>query len=180
MWRGGRHHGAVSDAASPDAASPDAADDEARLAAIAEALADGIEVALPGWVERSVVRLAEAHQGVITGAVRAAAVDAGRRCAVEVGAEARALLATDVDEQRANPLAVLRGAVRFPAGVLADAGVPPVVRPEFEERSFPDDVYGLAPATWADIDPALHERGLVWGAAKAHVVLARRRAEGKR
>ena len=31
-----------------------------------------------------------------------------------------------------------------------------------------------------DLDPALHEPGLRWGAAKAHVVLARRRAEGRR
>ena len=91
-----------------------------------------------------------------------------------------ALLATDVDEQRANPLAVLRSAVRYPTAVLAAAGVPPVVRSEFDERAFPDDVYGLAPATWADLDPALQERGIVWGAAKAHVVLGRRRAEGKR
>ena len=58
--------------------------------------------------------------------------------------------------------------------------MPPVVRPAFEEEAFPDDDYGLTPATWADIDPALHERGLVWGAAKAHVVLSRRRAEGRR
>ena len=66
------------------------------------------------------------------------------------------------------------------AQVLADAGVPPIVRDEFEERAFPDDVYGLAPASFADLDPALREPGLVWGAAKAHVVLARRRAEGLR
>ena len=39
-------------------------------------------------------------------------------------------------------------------------------------RNFPDDVYDLSPATFADVDPALHEPGLVWGAAKAHVHLA--------
>jgi hypothetical protein len=47
-------------------------------------------------------------------------------------------------------------------------------------RSFPDDVYDLTPASFADVDPALHEPGLVWGAAKAHVHLARRRRQGKR
>ena len=31
-----------------------------------------------------------------------------------------------------------------------------------------------------DFYASLHEPGLVWGAAKAHVVLARRRAEGRR
>jgi hypothetical protein len=154
-------------------------DDEA-LAAIATALADAVAVALPGWVERSVVTLVEAHRGVVDGATRASARAAGARAAEEVGARVRALLATDVDEQRANPLAVLRSAVRYPAEVLAEAGVPAVVRTRFDEEAFPDDVYGLAPATWSDVDPDLHERGLVWGAAKAHVVLARRRAEGRR
>ena len=85
-----------------------------------------------------------------------------------------------MDEQRTGPLAVIRTAVRYPTEVLAAAGVGPVQRDEFAERSFPDDVYDLAPASFADLDPALHEPGLVWGAAKAHVVLARRRAEGKR
>jgi hypothetical protein len=84
------------------------------------------------------------------------------------------LLALDVDEQRVNPLALVRRAVSYPTAVLRDAGVPPVVRDEFDERAFPDDVYGLAPAAFADIDPALHEPGLLWGAAKAHAHLARR------
>jgi len=158
----------------------DLSGDAAKLAAIAEALADAVDAALPGWVERSVARLVEAHQGLVTGDIRAAARAAGAAAAREVGGQVRALLATDVDEQRANPLAVLRAAVRHPAGVLAAAGVPPVVRSRFDEEQFPDDDYGLTPATWSDIDPGLHERGIVWGAAKAHVVLARRRAEGKR
>jgi hypothetical protein len=162
------------------AGDPEQSDDAAKLVAIAEALADAVDAALPGWVERSVARLVEAHQGMLTGEVRAAAAEAGQRAAAELGAEVRRLLATDVDEQRANPLALLRSAVRYPAEVLAGAGVPPVVRSGFDVEAFPADVYGLTPATWGDIDPALHERGIVWGAAKAHVVLSRRRAEGKR
>jgi hypothetical protein len=59
--------------------------------------------------------------------------------------------------------------------VLRAAGVPPVRRDEFAEHAFPDDVYDLAPASFADVDPSLHEPGLVWGAAKAHVHLSRRR-----
>lgn len=155
------------------------ADDDA-LAAHAAALADAIEAALPAWVERSVTRLAGAFHEVATDEVKAAAAEAGRRAAAEVGVEVRALLATDVDEQRANPLALLRSAVRYPAAVLRDAGVPPVARSPFDEQAFPDDIYGLSPATWSDIDPSLYEPGIVWGAAKAHVVLSRRRAEGRR
>ena len=141
--------------------------------------ADRIEAVLPGWVERSVERLVAAHAGSVSDGTAAAAAEAGRHAAVEVGAAVRALLATDVDEQRTNPLAVLRSAVRYPTEVLAAAGVPPVRRDEFDERAFPDDVYGLAPATWSDIDAGLQEPGIVWGAAKAHVVLTRRRREGE-
>jgi hypothetical protein len=155
-------------------------EDVAALGAVAAALADAVEAALPGWVERCVTRLAGVYRGEVDAAVAAAAVAAGRRAAQEVGAELRALLATDVDEQRTNPLTVLRLAVRYPTQVLAAAGVPPVVRGAFEERAFPADVYDLAPATWSDLDPSLQEPGIVWGAAKAHVVLARRRREGER
>ncbi|MEZ5227993.1 MAG: hypothetical protein R2710_15365 [Acidimicrobiales bacterium] len=58
--------------------------------------------------------------------------------------------------------------------------VSPADRDPFAVQTFPDDLYDLAPATFADIDEALHEPGLMWGAAKAHVHLSRRRAEGLR
>jgi hypothetical protein len=91
----------------------------------------------------------------------------------------RDALETDVDAQRANPLQILREAVRFPTEVLSRAGVPPAKRDEMDERINPDDVYALAPAHWNDIDESLLEPGIVWGAAKAQTVLQRRRAEGK-
>lgn len=161
----------------PDKASGgDTPGDAAQLAAVAAELADAVERALPAWVERSVA----ARLDPLTPEARQAAAEAGRRAAEDVGARLRALLATDVDEQRSNPLAVLRAAVRYPTEVLRAAGVAPAARDEFAERAFPDDVYDLSPATWSDVDPALHEPGIVWGAAKAHVVLARRRREGRR
>ena len=110
----------------------------------------------------------------------AAARAAGTRARADVGARLRALFAEDIDAQRTNPLAVLRGAVRYPTAVLEAAGVPPVVRDEFAERAFPADVYDLAPATWRDIDDSLYEPGLVWSAWKAKTFLDRRRAEGRR
>jgi hypothetical protein len=158
--------------------APTPTDDE-RLAAHATALADAVEAALPGWVERSVRDLADAWSPGLGGQLAADAADAGRRAAAEVGGRVRALLATDVDDQRTGPLALLRQAVAYPTAVLAAAGVPPVERDEFAERAFPEDRYGLAPASFADLGPEVHEPGLVWGAAKAHVVLARRRAEGR-
>jgi hypothetical protein len=153
---------------------------DVELAGHAAALADAAVEALPGWVERCVEGRMVAFGGQVDAALRAAARQAGAAAAADVGARLRALLATDVDEQRTNPLSVLRSAARYPTEVLAAAGVPPVVRGAFDERAAPDDVYGLEPATWADIDPALHDLGTAWGAAKAFVVLARRRAEGRR
>jgi hypothetical protein len=94
--------------------------------------------------------------------------------------EVRTVLLTDVDQQRVNPLALLRGAVRFPTAVLDELHVGPAERDEFARRNFPDDRYDLTPASFRAVDPTLHEPGLVWGAAKAHVVLQRRRAEGRR
>jgi hypothetical protein len=145
-----------------------------------DALADAVDAALPGWVERCVERLSRAHFGRTPPEVAWAASVAGEQARAEVGTALRALLALDVDEQRTNPLSLLRGAVRYPTAVLRDAGVPPVARNEFDERAFPDDVYGLAPATWRDVDESLHEPGIVWGAWKAKTVLDRRRAEGRR
>ena len=145
---------------------------EAVLAGRAAVLAAAVEAALPGWVERSVAGLVVAYTGSADPVVLAEARAAGSRAAAEVGARVRALLETDVDAQRTGPLDLLRAAVAYPAAVLTGAGVPPVVRDAFAEAHFPDDVYGLTPASFADVDPALHDPGLEWGAAKA---LAHRR-----
>ncbi|MGH9186110.1 MAG: hypothetical protein ACRD0U_09900 [Acidimicrobiales bacterium] len=152
-------------------------DDGDRLAGYAAALHDAVDAVLPAWVERSVERILVAWRGEADPAVLAEAAAAGEWARADVGPRLRALLVTDVDDQRTNPLALLRGAVRYPTDVLRRAGVPPAVRDEFAERTFPDDIYDLSPAAFADVDPALHEPGLMWGAAKAHVVLSRRRED---
>jgi len=152
-----------------------AADDDAQFARISQDLADALVAALPGWVERQVRSRVVASGGTMDDSVAAQAAAAGQICAATVGPALRALLATDPDEQRTTPLTLVRDAVRYPTEVLVHAGVTPAVRDEFEQRVLPDDLYGLAPATFADIDENLAEIGLVWGAAKAHVHLARRR-----
>lgn len=152
------------------------ADDEA-FAAISAELLEAVAGALPGWVERSVVDRATEAGIVLDDAARLVARTAGADAVATVVPRLQALLATDVDEQRTNPLSVLRGAVRFPTAVLASLGVPPRERDAFAVRSFPEDAYDLSPAAFADIDPELHEHGLRWGAAKAYVHLRRRRPD---
>ena len=147
------------------------------MEAEAAALADGIEAALPGWVERSVARVMHAWDGAPDDEVREAAAEAGRQAAADVGPAVRALLEADEEAQRSNPLALLRAAVRYPTAVLEAAGVPPVVRDEQQERLLPDDIYDLAPANFADVDPMLADVGVTWGAAKAFRHLQRHKAE---
>jgi hypothetical protein len=111
--------------------------------------------------------------------VPADVLDAARAAGAQAHAallpELRDLLATDVDAQRSNPLAVIRRGVPYATAVLQAAGVPPVRRDADAERLFPDDVYDLTPAAFADVGSSVHEPGIVWGAAKAHVILRRRR-----
>lgn len=100
---------------------------------------------------------------------------AGQDAAEALGPDLRALLAADVDEQRENPMAVVRRAVAWPTAVLAEAGITPAERDGYAANHFPDDVYGITPTNFADIDPELGEMGLVWGALKARAHLARHR-----
>lgn len=156
--------------------APDAnPDDDERLREYATDLADGVERALPPWVIRSVERLLVAFTGAADPDTMADAARAGDRARDDIGPRVRRLLELDVDEQRGNPLAIIRDATRYPTEVLRAAGVPPVVRDAFAEERFPDDIYGLAPAAFADLDPSLHEIGLRWGAAKAFVHKSRHR-----
>jgi hypothetical protein len=151
------------------------ASDAAALQRYATALAEGIERAVPAWIMGLVQARADAWQPGLGAELREQAAAAGDAAAAEVVPKVRALLATDVDEQTANPLALLRASVVHATRALEAAGVPPVVRDEFAERAFPDDRYDLSPAAFLDIHPDLHELGLTWGAAKAHVILDRRR-----
>ena len=142
---------------------------EAQLAVYADALARGVERALPVWVVRSVERVMIASSGEVPDHVRTAAREAADRALAEVGSDVRHLLEADVDQQQTTPLALLRTAVRYPTGVLREAGVVPVERDRFAREAFPDDVYDLTPAAFADLDPDLADPGLAWGAAKAFV-----------
>jgi hypothetical protein len=149
--------------------------DEQKLHEYAVALADAVDEALPRWIERCVARYV-AVEGDLARQVRELTAVASAEVAVQM----RELLFTDIDAQRRNPLAVLRAAVRYPTDLLASLGVPAPDRDSFAERAFPDDRYDLSPASFGDVDPSLQEPGLLWGAAKAHVHLQRRRDEGRR
>lgn len=140
--------------------------------------------------------LLDTARRVVPDWLRRVTVDAGRRGGVDAAQlEARLepvveqastdaleqladLLGTDVDDQRTTPLTLLREAVHGPTRLLSELGALPPSAPDADR--FPDDVFRLGPATWSDVDPSLHEPGLMWGAWKAMTVLGRRRDEGLR
>lgn len=161
----------------PPAANPiDDPADLTALAGYADDLLAAVEVALPTWVQRQVAdRWSAFHGGEPSPEVLDAARDAATAAVDDVVPALRELLARDVAEQTTNPLALIRRAVVHPTRALASAGVPPVARDPHAERLFPDDTYDLTPGAFADLDPTVHEPGLHWGAAKAHVILRRRR-----
>jgi hypothetical protein len=150
-------------------------DDDAALARYGDELVRAVEAAIGEWVRSSVESVLRAQHRDIderSGELIATAAGEARR---EVGTRLEALLARDVDEQTQNPLAVLRSAVSYPTRVLRAVGARPVERDEFDQRTFPDDEFGLTPAAFADLGPEVHEAGMAWGAAKAYVHLRRRR-----
>lgn len=156
-------------AESPDAAKVDQA--RARRREIGRQLVEAAVAALPGWVERSVVgrlppALDDARSAdlmILVETAGAAAADEGRR-----GLEDAVRREPGIDHGPA-PLQVLRSLVSHPTAVLRSLEIPEPERAPFDRQAFPDDVYDLSPATWADIDPALHEPGIAWGAATAYL-----------
>jgi len=157
-----------------------------RLAAVSEAIATGVEAALPDWVLLQVDRLLDAWSrsrpdgGDPGPGDRASAVgvpEAAEACATRVGDALRALFAIDPSDQHTTPLEIVRTAVREPTAVLRAAGVAEVTRDPFDERAFPDDRYDLVPRTLGALgDPGLGPLQLAWGLAKAAVL--RSRADG--
>jgi hypothetical protein len=162
-----------------DAAPDDEARALSRLEETGAAIVTGVERQVPGWVQTQVERLLDAW-GRAPAETRARAeaqsAEVGTAAARRIVDELGALFALDPTQQQATPLEIVRTAYREPTAVLAAAGVPPIVRDEFDERAWPDDAYGLVPRTLGDLgDPDLAPLHLAWGMAKATVIRARRR-----
>jgi hypothetical protein len=147
------------------------------LAASGEAIVAGVEAAGARYVTSRAADLLDAWGGV-PAARRSGADDevaaAASVAVARVVGELRSLLAADPAHQPRTPLQIVRTLPREPAAVLMALGVPPIVRDAFEERALPDDLYGLAPRTLADLgDAELGAMVLAWGVGKATVLRAR-------
>jgi hypothetical protein len=151
--------------------------DEQALRSYGTALADGVDVAVAGWVVRCVEQVLGAP---LAQDVLVAARLAGEAARSEVNRSMRALVSADVDDQSSTPLAVVRDAVRFPTAVLRSLGAAPRPRDDYSQQAFPMDIYDLTPASLAELDPPLGELAIQWGAAKAFVHKQRHRPPADR
>ncbi len=141
-------------------------------------LIERLDEVIAGWIIRSVmVRVPDDWTAARRDRLHAEAVTVAHEVRAHVADELEVLVETDVEAQWTSPLEVLRASVGPANDLLADAGVEPPLRDAFSVERFPDDRYDLSPANFDDVDPSLHEVGLAWGAAKAHVVLSRHRAD---
>ena len=152
-------------------------DDEAALARYGDELVRAVDGSIGAWLRSCVESVLASQQRAIDDHARSLIAVAERDASRDIGDRLRDLLARDIDEQSQNPLSILRSAVSYPTKVLRDLGAQPVERDEFDTHAFPDDEFGLTPAAFADLGPAVHEAGMAWGAAKAFVHLQRRRAQ---
>ena len=151
-------------------------DAEPDIAAIGAQLTEAAVAATPAWVRQCAAGVAQA-QGLKVD--EAALADAATRAQRFVEARLSDLMAIDIDRQQTTPLSIFRDAVRFPVEVLHQSGAQPIHRGDVSRWAFPNDPFGVTPGNLADIGPDVHEAGIVWGAAKAAIHLARRRTEGK-
>lgn len=140
----------------------------------AASLLNSLDLHLVAWIERvASSRLPDEWSPQQRAALEPAIREVAEATRGEIVATLRDLFSLDVDDQRAGPLAILRSGVGPANRLLAASGVPPIDRDPVTASMFPDDLYGLGPANFDDIDPSLHDAGLIWGAAKAHVMLIR-------
>jgi len=152
----------------------DLRDDELELGRISAEFANRLVESLPGWLERvATQRLVEAAGVVPNKEERQVIVDRCSLIADSTGPAVRDVVMADVDVAAGSPLALLRDAVAPLNELLAELEVHAPARDRMDTEMFPADTYGLGPASFADVDPALVDPGITWGAARAHVHLRR-------
>lgn len=134
---------------------------------------------LPDWVDRTVRSRLGGSPGIDEQTLAAEIATTAAAMVEEVRASLGDLLSRDPEEQRANPLQVLRARAGLVTGCLGRLGARPVPRDEFDRSTLPDDVFGVGPLTWRDLGEEVHEAGITWGAWKAAVVMSRHRGEGE-
>ncbi|NNE95379.1 MAG: hypothetical protein HKN24_05070 [Acidimicrobiales bacterium] len=142
----------------------------ALLARHTDALRDALARRVPQWAA-AVVESLSPEPGSTASDDAAARVRT--MAEAETVPELERLLGSDIDAQWCSPLDIVRKLVPAITDALDRLGAEPRSRDPRSLELMPHDTYAITPATFADIHPSLHEPGLAWGAAKAHVHLRR-------
>ncbi len=132
-------------------------------------LADAIVTALPQWAAKLIVQYAGTDHHVCGQAI-------GNEIVQALDGPLHDLLRTSIDAQRQTPLALVRAHIEPMTTYLQSIGVSEVQRDPYDEEAFPNDMFGLAPTSWADFGEAVSDAALRWGAAKAMAHAATRRS----
>ena len=139
------------------------------MADISEQLVAAIRDAVPGWIVAAVTARLDGLSEVDAAAALERAVAVGPAAAEALAARIDSLVTLPIDLQTTTPLALLRTVAVHPTTILTEAGAAPLRRDPFEQRANPDDVFAIAPPTWADLGEDVMAAGMAWGAAKAYL-----------
>lgn len=140
--------------------------DETEFVAIGLRLAEAMNIAIERWLSHQLAVRLEAS-GRANDDTYQRAEQLAAETAVAVAAQIQQLAATPIDLQATTPLSIVRSALQPATALLSDSQVPPAVRDSDDVARFPDDTFGLTPASFADIDLELASVAVEWGAAKA-------------
>lgn len=144
----------------------DKADDEAKYVAYGKLLVDAFAADIEPWLRAAVDdRIGDQDDELQT---QIAAV------AQEVVRSITELVTADVDTPLSGPLERVRRAVEPLTIALDERNAPLPSRDPIDSQMRPDDRYALGPMTFLDISQDVHNAGIAWGAAKAHLHMRRR------
>lgn len=142
--------------------------DEQKFTQYGQVLYDAISKAIRPWLNDQVL-----HRVMVLDDEMAEAIEIS---AVQVEKSIAELAAADVDTPLSGPLERIRQGVEPLNAMLDQRGVEPPLRNAMDKQMRPGDHHALGPMTFRDLGDTVHDAGISWGAAKAHLHLQRRRS----
>lgn len=143
-------------------------DEEEKFTQYGQGLYDAISKAIRPWLNHQVLNRVKVLDDEMARAIEI--------CAAQVEESIADLAAADVDAPLSGPLERIRQGVEPLNAMLDQRGVDPPLRNAMDQQMRPGDRHELGPMTFRDLGDAVHDAGISWGAAKAHLHLQRRRS----
>lgn len=144
----------------------DEPDDEAKYVAYGNRLVDAFAADIEPWLLAVVGDRVGVHDAQLRMKIETVAR--------EVVRSITELVTADVDTPLSGPLERARRAVEPLNAALEERNVPLPSRDPIDSQMRPEDRYELGPMTFLDISEGVHQAGIAWGAAKAHLHMRRR------